>query len=56
MMERELENERLRRLQREADDHNAKLVPEHEGYVRMDGSRRQYRAEIRGGEIVYVEQ
>lgn len=42
-------------LEREATEHNANLLPEHEGYVRMDGPRRQYRAEVINGEMHYFE-
>ena len=50
-------NERTQEdMQRECDKHNKTLVPEHKGYVREDGPSRQYKAEIRGGRVVYVEQ
>lgn len=47
--------EKIERLHQEAAEHNSRIVPDHEGYVRTEGPRRQYRAEVRGDEIVYVE-
>ena len=47
MQDKERERrERVEQAQREADKHNAKLLPETPGYVRVDGPRRQYRAEV----------
>ena len=49
------QKDKVARLEREAVEHNAQLLPEHEGYVRMDGPRRQYRAEVIGGVLHYTE-
>ena len=49
------EKERVERLEREAAEHNAGLIPEREGYVRMDGPRRQSRAEVINGVLHYIE-
>ena len=49
------QKEKLARLEREAAEHNANLLPEHEGHIRMDGPRRQYRAEVIGGVMHYRE-
>jgi hypothetical protein len=42
-------------LERRVAEHNAGIIPDHPGYVRMDGPRRQYRASIRGGELYFEE-
>ena len=49
------QRDRVAALEREAAEHNANLLPEHEGYVRMDGPRRQYRAEVINGVMHYTE-
>ena len=49
------EKDRLARLEKQAAEQNATLLPEHEGYIRMDGPRRQYRAEVIGGVLHYIE-
>jgi hypothetical protein len=42
-------------LERRVEEHNANIIPDHEGYVRTDGPRRQYRASIRSGELYFEE-
>lgn len=51
----ERERRRIEALKERARQHNAKLFPETPGYVRIDGPRRQYRAEVINGELHYTE-
>lgn len=42
-------------MERHVAEHNAQLQPETPGYVRTTGPRRQYRQEIRNGEVHSIE-
>jgi hypothetical protein len=47
--------ERQERLEREAAEHNAQIIPDTPGAIRVDGPRRQYRKEVRGGVMHLIE-
>ena len=58
MKNKEKEEQRQRKLE-ENEKHaafvNSRIIPETPGYVRHDGPRRQYRAEVIDGRLVYTE-
>ncbi len=45
----------LRNLEKHVEEVNSRIIPERPGYVRTEGPRRQFRAEIRNGELYYTE-
>lgn len=49
------EQKRLEELQQRAGEINSRIIPEHPGYVREDGPRRQYRSEVRNGMLHLIE-
>ena len=49
------EEQELREMERHVVEVNSRIVPETPGYVRHDGPRRQYRAEVVNGRLVYTE-
>ena len=56
-MDKIKKRERLRidQLHKHAKRVNKGVVPQRPGHVRVDGPRRQYRCEVRGGQLHYTE-
>ena len=56
-MDKKKERERLRQeqLHKHAERVNESIVPSLPGHVRVDGPRRQYRCEVRGKTLHYIE-
>lgn len=43
------------KLEEIARKHNATIIPDRDGYVRTSGPRRQYKARVENGMLIYKE-